>query len=429
MANWLGSTKIKTYQIMDLLEKAYEARERIKNVVVHTPLMKNENLSEEFSAQVFLKREDLQPVRSYKLRGAYNKIVSLTETEKSKGVVCASAGNHAQGVAYACNKLNIKAMIFMPVTTPPQKIKQVKLFGKDKVGVVLKGDTFDEAFDEAMRLCNEKEAVFIHPFDDEKVIAGQGTIALELLEDTKSPIDYLFVPIGGGGLAAGLSMVFKQLSPHTKIIGVEPAGAPSMKNSIKKGINTTLEHIDKFVDGASVKRVGEKSFEICKDSLKDIILVPAGKVCTTILRLYNEEAIVAEPAGALTIAALDFYKEKIEGKNVVCIVSGSNNDITRTEEIKERSLLYEGLKHYFLLQFPQRPGALKEFVNDILGPTDDVAYFQYSKKNNRETGPVVVGIELQNKDDLLKIEENLTRKMVNYQYLNGNNELFTYLIS
>lgn len=429
MANWPRSTKIKTYQIMDLIEQVYEARERIKNIAVHTPLMKNENLSEEFSAQVFLKREDLQPVRSYKLRGAYNKIVSLTETEKSKEVVCASAGNHAQGVAYACNKLNIKAMIFMPVTTPPQKIKQVKLFGKDKVEVVLKGDTFDEAFNEAMRLCNEKEAVFIHPFDDEKVIAGQGTIALELLEDTKSPIDYLFVPIGGGGLAAGLSMVFKQLSPHTKIIGVEPACAPSMKNSIKKGINTTLEHIDKFVDGASVKRVGEKTFEICKDSLKDIILVPEGKVCTTILRLYNEEAIVAEPAGALTIAALDFYKEKIEGKNVVCIVSGSNNDITRTEEIKERSLLYEGLKHYFLLQFPQRPGALKEFVNDILGPTDDVAYFQYSKKNNRETGPVVVGIELQNKDDLLKIEENLTRKMVSYQYLNGNNELFTYLIS
>ncbi|HLW30945.1 MAG TPA: threonine ammonia-lyase IlvA [Aequorivita sp.] len=413
---------------MELLEKVYQARERIKDVALHTPLMKNENLSEEFSAQVFLKREDLQPVRSYKLRGAYNKIVSLSDEEKVKGVVCASAGNHAQGVAYACNKLSIKATIFMPVTTPPQKTKQVKLFGKDKVEVVLKGDTFDEAFEGAMRFRNEIEAIFIHPFDDEKVIAGQGTIALELLEDTKSPIDYLFLPIGGGGLAAGLSTVFKQLSPHTKIIGVEPAGAPSMKNSIKKGINTTLEHIDKFVDGASVKRVGEKTFEICKDSLEDIILVPEGKVCTTILRLYNEEAIVAEPAGALTIAALDFYKEKIQGKNVVCIVSGSNNDITRTEEIKERSLLFEGLKHYFLLQFPQRPGAFKEFVNDILGPNDDIAYFQYSKKNNRETGPVVVGIELQNKDDLLHIEEKLTAKRFTYQYLNGNKDLFTHLI-
>lgn len=413
---------------MELLEKVYQARERIKGIAVHTPLMKNENLSEEFSTQVWLKREDLQPVRSYKLRGAYNKIVSLSEEEKAKGVVCASAGNHAQGVAYACNKLNIKATIFMPVTTPPQKTKQVKLFGKDKVEVVLKGDTFDEAFEEAMRLCNEIEAIFIHPFDDEKVIAGQGTIALELLEDTRTPIDYLFLPIGGGGLAAGVSTVFKLLSPHTKIIGVEPAGAPSMKISIEKGINTTLEHIDKFVDGAAVKRVGEKTFEICKDSLEDIILVPEGKVCTTILRLYNEEAIVVEPAGALTIAALDFYKEKIKGKNVVCIVSGSNNDITRTEEIKERSLLYEGLKHYFLIQFPQRPGAFKEFVNDILGVNDDIAYFQYSKKNNRETGPVVVGVELQNKEDLFHIEEKLTSKKYTYQYLNSNQNLFTHLI-
>jgi len=429
MANRNGSTKIKTYEIMDLLEEIYEARERIKNVAIHTPLIKNENLSEEFFAQVFLKREDLQPVRSYKLRGAYNKIVSLTHKEKSNGVVCASAGNHAQGVAYACHKLNIEATIFMPITTPPQKIKQVKLFGKDKVEIVLKGDTFDEAFMEAMRLCNEKEAVFIHPFDDEKVMAGQGTIGLELLKDNQAPIDYLFVPIGGGGLAAGVSTVFKQLSPNTKIIGVEPAGAPSMKNSIEKGLNTTLENIDKFVDGAAVKRVGEKTFNICKDNLEDIVMVPEGKVCTTILRVYNEEAIVVEPAGALTMAALDFYKEKIKDKNVVCIVSGSNNDITRTEEIKERSLLYEGLKHYFLLQFPQRAGALKEFVNDILGPNDDIAYFQYSKKNHKETGPVVVGIELQNKEDLCLIEEKLKVKKFIYQYLNGNKDLFTHLIS
>ncbi|MBQ0769368.1 MAG: threonine ammonia-lyase IlvA [Bizionia sp.] len=413
---------------MELLNKVYEARERIKGVAIHTPLMKNENLSEEFSAQVFLKREDLQPVRSYKLRGAYNKIVSLTEAEKLKGVVCASAGNHAQGVAYACHKLNIKATIFMPVTTPPQKTKQVKLFGKNKVELVLKGDTFDESFEESNRFCNAINAIFIHPFDDDKVMAGQGTIGLELLEDTKNPIDYLFVPIGGGGLAAGLSTVFNQLSPKTKIIGVEPAGAPSMTNSITKGVNTTLNHIDKFVDGAAVKRVGEKTFEICKNSLEDIVLVPEGKICTTILRLYNEEAIVVEPAGALTISALDFYKDKIKGKNVVCIVSGSNNDITRTEEIKERSLLYEGLKHYFLVQFPQRAGALKEFVNAILGPTDDIAYFQYSKKTNRETGPVVIGVELQDKSDLFQIEQNLRNHHISYQYLNGNEDLFTHLI-
>jgi len=410
------------------LEEILLAKERIKGVAVHTPLMKNENLSEEFSAQVWLKREDLQPVRSYKLRGAYNKIFALSTNEKNKGVVCASAGNHAQGVAFACNKLDINATIFMPVTTPQQKIKQVKLFGKDKVEVVMKGDTFDESFQYASEYCDEKAAIFIHPFDDENVIAGQGTVALELIEDAKTPVDYLFVPIGGGGLAAGISTVFKALSPETKIIGVEPAGAASMKTSIQNGINTKLEDIDKFIDGAAVKCVGDITFEICKDSLHDIILVPEGKVCSTILRLYNEEAIVVEPAGALAIAALDFYKDEIKGKNVVCIVSGSNNDITRTEEIKERSLLYEGLKHYFIIKFPQRPGALKEFVSKVLGENDDITYFQFSKKNNRESGPAVVGIEVKNPNDFKAIEEQLTAMKFNYQYLNDNVDLFTHLI-
>ncbi len=414
---------------MSLLDKIYQAQKNISGVAVHTPLMKNENWSDEFAANIWLKREDLQPVRSYKIRGAYNKIVSLSETDKSKGVVCASAGNHSQGVAFACNKLNILATIFMPVTTPKQKIKQVKLFGKDKVVIILKGDTYDESFFEASQFCKKQEAIFIHPFDDEEVIAGQGTVGLELIKDAQKPIDYLFVPIGGGGLASGICTVFKQLSPTTKIIGVEPSGAASMKTSITNKKNTTLNEIDRFVDGAAVKRVGENNFSICKDILHDIILVPEGKVCTTILRLYNEEAIVVEPAGALTMAALDFYKEKIKGKNVVCIISGSNNDITRTEEIRERSLLYEGLKHYFLIQFPQRPGALKEFVNDVLGPNDDITYFQFSKKNNRESGPEVVGIELKNKNDFLKIEELLTRRKFKFQYLNNNSDLFTYLIS
>src|SRR5690554_480921 len=414
---------------MELLDKIHQARERIKNVAIHTPLMLNKNLSAEFSAQVYLKREDLQPVRSYKLRGAYNKIVSLSEEEKSRGVVCASAGNHAQGVAYACNKLNIKGTVFMPVTTPPQKIEQVKLFGKDKVEIVLKGDTFDEASEKAHLYCKKEKAVFIHPFDDEKVIAGQGTIALELLEDCAAPIDYLFVPIGGGGVAAGLISVFKQLSPHTKIIGVEPSGAASMKTSIEKGVNTALEEMDNFVDGAAVKRVGDLNFEICKDGLEDIILVPEGKVCTTILRMYNEEAIVVEPAGALTISALDFYKEKIKDKNVVCVVSGSNNDITRMQEIKERSLIYEGLKRYFIVNFPQRPGALKEFVNEVLGENDDITYFQFTKKNNREEGPAVVGVELKNKSDLDNLKQKLNTNKINYQHLNEQKELFTYLIS
>lgn len=414
---------------MDLLDKIYLARERIKGVAVQTPLILNENLSEEFSSQIFLKREDLQPVRSFKIRGAYNKISTLSDEEKARGVVCASAGNHGQGVAYSCNKLNIRGTVFMPVTTPPQKIQQVKLFGKDKVKIVLKGDTFDEASAEANQYCEEAGAVFIHAFADEKVIAGQGTIGLELLEDGPTPIDYIFVPIGGGGMISGIITVFKQLSPETKIIGVEPAGAPSMKTSIEKGVNTALKQIDTFVDGAAIKRVGDQAFEICKAGLHDIILVPEGKVSTTILRMYNEEAIVVEPAGALTISALDFYKEEVKGKNVVCVVSGSNNDITRMQEIKERSLLYEGLKHYFLVQFPQRPGAIKDFVNDILGPNDDIVYFQYTKKNNRESGPAVVGVELKDPKDLLKIEQQLIKKKFVYQYLNDSKDFFVIPIS
>ena len=294
--------------------------------------------------------------------------------------------------------------------------------------IILTGDTFDDAFSTAIAACEKDKSIFIHPFDDLKVIAGQGTVGLEILESAKKPIDYLFVPIGGGGLAAGLSTVFKQLNHNTKIIGVEPEGAPSMKTSIANNKNTVLESIDKFVDGAAVKQVGEITFSICKENLDDIILVPEGKVCTTILRLYNEEAMVVEPAGALTIAALDFYKEKIRGKNVVCIVSGSNNDIERTEEIKERSLFYEGLKHYFMIQFPQRPGALKEFVNTILGENDDITYFQFAKKNSREVGSVLVGLELKNKEDIHAIKSNMTSHGFEYRYLNEKEDLYAQLI-
>lgn len=410
------------------IEDVYKARVRLQGVVLHTPLSINENLSEKYSASIWFKREDLQPVRSYKLRGAYNKMSMLTPEEIERGVVCASAGNHAQGVAYACNKLNIKATIFMPRTTPAQKINKVKLFGKEKVEIILKGDTFDESNNSATQFSEKNNSVFIHPFDSEEIIAGQGTVGLEIMEDSTEAIDYLFVPIGGGGLVSGIITVFRQLSPATKIIGIEPSGAASMKLSIEKGVNTPLDDMNKFVDGAAVRRVGDIPFEICKNNLDDIILVPEGKVCTTILQLYNEDAIVVEPAGALPIAALDFYKEEIKGKNVVCIISGSNNDITRTEEIKERSMLYEGLKHYFLVNFSQRPGALKEFVNEILGPNDDISYFQYTKKNNREEGPAVVGIELKNKEDLQLIEERLKEHRIRYQYLNHHKELFTHLI-
>lgn len=410
------------------LAKIQKAAENLKGVAVHTPLVKNENLSERFAAQVYLKREDLQPVRSYKLRGAYHKISSLSEKDIKLGVVCASAGNHAQGVAFACKKLDIKAVIYMPNTTPAQKIKQVKLFGKENVKVVLRGDSFDDAYKEALLYSEKNQAVFVHPFDDELVIAGQATVGLEIVKDSKCEIDFLFFPIGGGGLAAGVVSVFKQLSPDTKLIGVEPQGAASMKTSLDNGKNTALTNIDKFVDGAAVKRVGDKNFHICQNSIDAIVLVPEGKVCTTILQLYNEDAIVVEPAGALSIAALDFYKDQIKGKNVVCIVSGSNNDITRMEEIKERSLMFEGLKHYFIINFPQRPGALKEFVNDVLGENDDITYFQFTKKNNREEGPAVVGVELKFSSDLDIMEQKMKTKKINYQHLNEHKELFTHLI-
>ncbi len=413
---------------MITLENVLAAQEVLKDTVFHTPLMQNVNISNRYNAQVFLKREDLQVVRSYKIRGAFTKINSLSEFSRKKGVVCASAGNHAQGVAYSCNLLGIHGTIFMPTTTPKQKINQVKNFGKEWIEVRLVGDTFDAAYAESVKFATETQQVAIHPFDDPLVIAGQGTVGLEILDDAKQKIDYLFVPIGGGGLAAGILTVFKALSPATKIIGVEPLGASSMKLSLEKGVNTSLDEIDKFVDGAAVKRVGDFTFEICKNHIDGVVSVPEGLVCSTILSLYNEEAIVVEPAGALTIAALELYKQHVEHKTVVCVVSGSNNDITRTEEIKERSLFYEGLKHYFLIQFPQRPGALKEFVNNVLGPTDDITYFQFSRKNNKESGPAVVGIELDSKSDFEILKNKLHENNFTYQYLNDMKELYAQLI-
>lgn len=405
-----------------------ETHEKLKDVVVRTPLMKNFNASKEHGANIYLKREDLQEVRSYKIRGAYNKIASLSEEQLENGVVCASAGNHAQGVAYSCNKLNIKGRIYMPITTPAQKIHQVKMFGGEFVEVMLKGDTFDDAYAEAKKDSDDNKAAFIPPFDDEKVIEGQGTVAKEIIEDSSFGIDYLLVPIGGGGLASGVSAYIQEVSPNTKIIGVEPAGAPSMKTSIENGENTGLASIDKFVDGAAVKKVGDLTFEICKDTLDKIVTVPENKICSTILKLYNQDAIVVEPAGALTLSALDFLSDEIEGKNVVCVVSGSNNDITRMEEIKERSLLYEGLLHYFIVNFPQRAGALREFLTDVLGPTDDIVHFEYTKKNARNSGPAVVGLELQSPEDFHGLVERMKAGGFYNEYLNDNPDLFQYMV-
>jgi threonine dehydratase len=410
------------------LQDINRAKINLLDVILQTPLQKNLNLSDEFGANILLKREDLQVVRSYKLRGAYNKIAHLTAEELKNGVVCASAGNHAQGVAYSCQKLGIKGKIYMPTTTPQQKIKQVKMFGKDFVEVVLSGDTFDDAQFSAIEDSKKTGMAFIHPFDDPQIIEGQATVAMEILQDTKEHIDFVFVPIGGGGLIAGVGAYFKQVSPQTRIIGVEPAGAPSMQKSLEAGHVLELKNIDKFVDGAAVQKVGEYTFDICKKVVDNIIVVPEGRICTKILDLYNQDAIVLEPAGALSIAALDFYRDEIKGKNVVCIVSGSNNDITRTEEIKERSLLYEGLKHYFIVRFPQRAGALRIFVDIVVGPTDDITHFQYSKKNNREKGPAVIGIEVQKKEDFNGLIQRMEENGFIYEYLNEKQDLFQFLV-
>ncbi|RAL26067.1 threonine ammonia-lyase IlvA [Thermoflavimicrobium daqui] len=400
----------------------------LKDVVGKTPLQKNKRLSERYNCQVYLKREDLQIIRSFKIRGAYHFIRNLSADELRRGIVCASAGNHAQGVAYSCHDLKIRGKIFMPSTTPSQKVSQVRLFGGEYVEVILTGDTFDDAFAEAMLVCDKENMTFVHPFDAPEVIAGQGTVGFEIMNDIREPIDYVFVSIGGGGLAAGVGTYIKGISPSTKIIGVEPAGAPAMKQTLALDELVTLHQIDKFVDGAAVQQVGRLTSEICKEVLDDIIVVPEGKVCTTILELYNENAIVAEPAGALPLAALDTYQDQIQGKNVVCIISGGNNDIDRMQEIKERSLLYEGLKHYFIISFPQRAGSLREFINQVLGPTDDITHFEYTKKNDREKGPALVGIELKNKEDYHGLIRQMRQHQIHYIEVNKDSNLFHLLV-
>ncbi|MBP2833641.1 threonine ammonia-lyase IlvA [Aquimarina sp. U1-2] len=410
------------------IENIHKAASTIRDVAMVTPLMPSIRYSKRYNANVLLKREDLQRVRSYKIRGAYNKISSLTQEERERGVVCASAGNHAQGVAFACHHLGIEGTIFMPSVTPKQKIAQTQMFGGDAVKIVLEGDTFDASSKAALKSCKREGKTFVHPFDDPKTIEGQGTIGLEIFKQADAFIDYVFVAVGGGGLASGLCGALKALSPKTKIIGIEPEGAPSMLTSIQKNKNTKISTIDKFIDGAAVQKVGHLNFEICKTYLSDMFTVPEGFVCQTILDLYNRDAIVVEPAGALTLAALEFYKDKIKGKNVVCIVSGSNNDITRTAEIKERALLYANLKHYFIVRFPQRAGALKQFVGEVLGPNDDITHFEYSKKSSRENAPAVVGIELKDKNDLEPLISRMKELNFFGDYLNDKPDLFQFLV-
>ncbi|RYE11885.1 MAG: threonine dehydratase [Sphingobacteriaceae bacterium] len=403
------------------------AYNRLKSIVNHTPLQYNARLSERYKAKIYLKREDQQIVRSYKLRGAYNMISQLSTEKLQRGVVCASAGNHAQGVAFSCNKLGTKGVIFMPEITPKQKVNQTKIFGNGMVEIVLVGDTFDDCLAEALEYTQLHQLTFVPPFDNLQIVEGQGTVGVEILQDLPD-VEAIIMPVGGGGLSAGVGQYVRQQKPNILLIGTEPEGAPSMYQAFANQEPVTLPSINRFVDGASVKRVGAITYQLCAEVLDEMLLIPEGKVCTTILNLYNQDAIVAEPAGALSVAALDFCKDKIAGKTVVCIISGGNNDIDRLQEIKERSLLYEGLKHYFIVRFPQRPGALRLFVSNVLGPNDDITRFEFVKKTERESGPALVGIELKDKEDYLALVNRMTEYRFDYKEINKDDNLFEYFI-
>lgn len=405
-----------------------EAAERLKYVVKHTPLELSKRLSEKYQATIYFKREDLQEVRSFKIRGAYNKIVSLSEEEKARGIVCASAGNHAQGVAYSCAALKIRGTIFMPMTTPRQKVQKVDMFGSGYVNVVLVGQTFDDACAESEKFQQEHGAVFVHPFDDDYVISGQGTVGKEIYDELRGQVDYVFSSVGGGGLSAGCMTYLKEQRATVQYIGVEPIGAPGMYESLKTNRVVTLHDIDTFVDGAAVKRIGTKTFELFRKYTGEVLTIPEGKVCTTIIELYQNEGIIAEPAGALAVSALDFAAYRIRDKVVVCIISGGNNDILRYPEIMEKSLRYEGLKHYFIINFTQRPGQLRTFLEKALGANDDIVRFEYIKKTNAEKGPALVGIELANKDDYPKLINKMDALGFDYRVVSDDDLFYKHLV-
>ena len=410
------------------IQSIKEAAERLKFVVKHTPLELSKRLSEQYQANIYFKREDLQEVRSFKIRGAYNKIASLTDEEKERGIVCASAGNHAQGVSYSCSALQIQGTIFMPSITPKQKVQKVKKFGDGYVNVILVGETFDDAYAEATKFEEERSAVFVHPFNDEAVISGQGTVGKEIYDELEGNIDFVFSSVGGGGLASGSMIYLKEHNQNIHYIGVEPTGAPAMYESLKTNRVVTLHDIDTFVDGAAVRRIGDKTFDVFRNYASEVLTVPEGKVCTTMIELYQNEGIIAEPAGALSVAALDFAAYRIKGKNVVCVISGGNNDILRYPEIMEKSLRYEGLKHYFIINFTQRPGQLRKFLVQALGPNDDIVRFEYIKKTNAEKGPAFVGIELADKDDYPILLKKLDSIGFDYRIISDDDLFYKHLV-
>ena len=407
------------------------AHKVLKDVVVNTPLDYDHYLSEKYQAKIYLKKENMQRVRSFKLRGAYYAISQLNEEERQRGVVCASAGNHAQGVAYTCKEMKIPATIFMPITTPQQKIGQVRFFGGEFVDIKLVRDTFDASAKAALDYTKAENRTFIDPFDNEDVLAGQGTVAYEILDEAKREaidFDAVLVPVGGGGLISGVSTYIKESQPAIEVIGVEANGARSMKAAFEAGGPVKLKEIDKFADGIAVQKVGASTYEVTQKNVQNLIGVDEGLISETIIDLYSKQGIVAEPAGAASVAALEVLSEYIKGKTICCIISGGNNDINRMPEMEERALIYDGIKHYFVVNFPQRPGALREFVNDILGPNDDITRFEYIKRASKGTGPVLIGISLADKHDYASLINRIEQFDPSFINLNGNETLYNMLV-
>ncbi|WP_235833625.1 threonine ammonia-lyase IlvA [Aeromicrobium chenweiae] len=405
-----------------------EAAPRVADVASRTPLELNARLSAATGAQVWLKREDLQPVRSYKIRGAYNLIVQLDAEARGRGVVCASAGNHAQGVALACRRLGTHGRIYVPGTTPRQKRERIVTLGGADVEVIVVGDSYEDAFRAAQQDAADTGAVLVPAFDDPRTISGQGTVAPEIVEQLGHAPDLLVVPVGGGGLIAGMATWMHERHPATRVVGVEPAGAASMGAALAAGAPTPLAEVDPFVDGAAVGTAGRHTFPLVRDAGAQLMTVDEGHACTEMLRLYQSDGIIAEPAGALATAALDAGLVIEPGSTVVCVVSGGNNDISRYGEVLERSLIHQRLKHYFLVSFPQEPGALRRFLDEILGPDDDITLFDYVKRNNRETGPALIGVELASADDLSGLLERLEDSPLGVERVAPGSPLFHYLV-
>ncbi len=402
---------------------------RLDSVVRRTPLERNDRLGDRIGAEVWLKREDQQVVRSYKLRGAYNFISQLTPAEKARGVECASAGNHAQGVAFSCRHLGVPGRIVVPRTTPRQKRERITAIGGDLVTLVVTGDTYDDAHLAAVEDAMASGRVLVPPFDHPMTIAGQGTVAVEIVRQLGRAPDVLVVPVGGGGLLAGVATWFRARHLSTRIVAVEPAGAACMAAAVAAGEPVVLTDLDSFVDGAAVRRAGSVTFPIVRDLIDELVTVEEGRVCTEMLDLYQWEGIVAEPAGALAAAALGYSMSVEPDQTVVCVLSGGNNDVSRYGEIVERSLIHEGLKHYFLVEFPQEPGALRGFLDEVLSENEDITLFEYVKKNNRETGPALVGIEIAGRGDLEPLLERMRHSRLRIEPVPPGSPLFTFLVT